>query len=205
MTSTRWQVGALIFLLGAVYLNALGGGFHYDDFHSIVNNPHIREWANTIRFFVDPDTFSGDSDKAMYRPILLLSYALNYTLGGYEPFGYLLINVLIHLGASLLVWRVGLQAGLSASSALAAGVLFAAHPLASEPVNYISSRSESLAGLFYLAAFLLLGRDTRLGLWAGLVCYILGLLTKSVVITLPVVLLLYEYYKCELRAEVINL
>ncbi len=195
MTSARWHAGALIVLVMGCYLNTLKGGFHYDDFHSIVHNPYIRDWSNSLRFFMDPSVFSGDPDKAMYRPVLLLSYAFNYSLGAYQPWGYLLTNVLIHLGVSLLVWRLALHVGLNTTGAWVAGIIFALHPVASEPVNYISARSESLAALFYLAAFLLVGNETRVARWGGVLCYSLGLLTKSIVITLPLVFLLYEYYQ----------
>ncbi len=75
------QGWALILIPGVcilVYFNSLENSFHYDDEHSIQNNIHLRALGNIPTFFVDPATFSRDADKGMYRPLLLLTYALNY-------------------------------------------------------------------------------------------------------------------------------
>ena len=97
--------------------------------------------------------FSVDINKSMYRPILLLTYCINYALGGYDVIGYHIFNVLIHICNSLLLRAVVIGLGYSSGAGLLAGVLFVVHPLTTEPVNYISSRSDSLAAMFYLGAF----------------------------------------------------
>ena len=63
-------------------------GFHYDDTHSIVENPDLRRLANIPSFFIDPSTFSREENMAMYRPLLQSSFALNYALGGLNIWGY---------------------------------------------------------------------------------------------------------------------
>jgi tetratricopeptide (TPR) repeat protein len=149
--SRRWTLILPAVAAFCVYANSLPGTFHYDDHHSIVRNPHIRDLANLPRFFVDPSTFSGDTDKGMYRPVLLTSLAANHAVHGYDPAGYHAVNLALHgLAAALLC---GLVMRLSASTAvgLAAGLVFAVHPLTAEPVNYVSSRSELLLGVFVLA------------------------------------------------------
>ena len=152
---------AILLVCLAAYANSLDNGFHYDDEHSIQKNIHIRDLGNIPRFFHDPTTFSVDHDKAMYRPVLLVTYALNYAAGGYEVFGYHLLNLTLHaLSACLLFWLALLVTG-RRDLALSAGLLFALHPICSEPVNYISSRSEGLAGFFYLAGLALFVRSTQ--------------------------------------------
>ena len=183
------EAGLLSLVVCAVYANALSGSFHYDDFHSLVQNPHIRDWQRATDFFVDPALFSVDPAKAMYRPLLLVSYAFNYSIGGYGVMGYHLFNVLVHLTCVLLVWRI---AGHWGTGALCAGLIFALHPVASEPVNYISSRSESLAVAFLLAAFICYLRRDRLGGILGPITFAAALLVKSIAIVLPGLLLLYE-------------
>ena len=70
------KVGALVLLAPLlVYSNSLDGPFHYDDSHSIVDNPHIRSLANIPAFFSEPTLFSANPDNAMYRPLLLASFA----------------------------------------------------------------------------------------------------------------------------------
>ena len=182
--------------LGTVYHDSFANGFHYDDFHSIVENPHIRSLQRVPEFFVDPTLFSSMPERAMYRPLLLTTYALNYAIGAYEIAGYHIGNWLLHLGCALLVYALAIRLHGRHRAALFGALLFALHPLAAEPVNYISSRSESLAAFFYLAALLAyvlwrqgLGRVFWLLSLAAFAC---GALSKSVAIVLPVALLAYE-------------
>jgi len=190
-----WRAGATIVLVCLLcYANSFRGSFHFDDFHSLVDNPGIRTLANVPRFFADPGLFSGDADKAMYRPVLLLTYALNYALGEYQVRGYHFVNLALHALCSLLVWLVSKRLFGDEGTGLFCGLLFAAHPLGTEPVNYISSRSETLAAGFYLATFFFYLKDERKYRWLPVVCYGLGLLTKSVVVTAPVLLWLFDWW-----------
>ena len=205
MASTWKQGVVLAGVVFVVYGNSLNGSFHYDDFHSIVDNPHIRDLGESAGFFVDLQSFSSDPAKAMYRPLLVLTYAINHRFGGYEVFGYHLVNLLTHLFCALLVWKTGSLVGLGARGATVAAALFAVHPICTEPVNYISSRSELLAGLGFIGGFYAYvrwraGTQSASGALSGgrtylaisLVAYVVGLLSKSVTIALPLVLLVYE-------------
>ena len=187
----------------AIYWNALDNGFHYDDIHSIVENPSIRSLGNIPSFFHDLSTFSADIERGMFRPLLLISYALNHAAAEYDVQGYRLVNILIHaVNACLVAWLTALlysqHSGHLARrrAAIIAGLLFVVHPIATEPVNYISSRSESLASAFYLLALALYirareGQPERhpYGAW---VAFELGLLTKMTVVTAPVAMFMYE-------------
>ena len=107
-----WQDAALLALVvGAVYANSMAGSFHYDDFHSLVLNSHIRSLEKLPGFFVDPGLFSVDAEKSMYRPLLLVSYALNYAWGGYGGGGYQAFNIAVHLLCALLIWRLAAEWG----------------------------------------------------------------------------------------------
>jgi protein O-mannosyl-transferase len=196
---SRGSIASLVACVLLVSANSFEGSFHYDDFHSIAWNPHIRDVGNIPGFFVDPQLFSADPEKGMYRPLLLVTYATNYLLSGYEVWSYHWVNVGLHLLCALLVWGIGRKSWGEGWGALVAGLLFALHPLATEPVNYISSRSESLAACFFLSAFLLFisGGGKRTGV--ALVCFAAGLLSKSIVITLPAVLLLHHWVRREER------
>ena len=175
-----------------VFHNSFGNGFHYDDEHSIVENPHIRSLSSIPDFFVDAGTFSGLTEARMYRPLLLVTYALNYAVGGYEVAGYHLVNLLLHLLNAWLVWALGRRLLVRRELALTAALLFVAHPLMSEPVNYISSRSSLLAALFYLLGFLLLTRDgERRPYLLIAACYLAALGTKSIAFTFPLMGALY--------------
>ncbi|MEE3259148.1 MAG: tetratricopeptide repeat protein [Candidatus Latescibacterota bacterium] len=187
---------ALALALGLAYGASFGNGFHYDDVHSIVENPHIRSLARIATFFTDPSTFSSMPERAMYRPVLLVTLALNYAWGAYEVVGYHVVNWLLHLGCAMLVYALGRALHGKRRAALVGALLFALHPLNAEAVNYISSRSESLAALFYLAALFCYIRWRQQGMgycWLlSLMAFACAVLSKSVAVVLPVALVAYE-------------
>lgn len=190
-------VGALVLALVVAYGNSFSNSFHYDDFHSLVDNPHVRSLGNWSAFFLDPTTFSSMPERAMYRPLLLLSYALNYHWGGYDVWGYHLVNIFLHLSTAIAVYGLVRVLGKGPRPALWGALFFALHPLGSEPVNYISSRSESLCAVFYMASLVAyIQWRQRGGQWAAisLVAFAAALLAKSVAAVLPAALLMYEIY-----------
>jgi tetratricopeptide (TPR) repeat protein len=179
---------AALLLAGAVfllYLNSLDHPFQYDDKHAIVGNPHLS-LGKIPAFFTHPEYFSGDPEKAMYRPLLLASLALNRAWSGEETYSYHLVNIGLHALCVVLLWALLRQLGRPAGAALLAAFLFALHPLCTEPVNYLSSRSELLAAALVLGACWAEGEGRR---WLGLGCFLLALLSKESAIVLPALLL----------------
>ncbi len=196
----------------ALYSNTYGNGFHYDDREVIVQNQLIRR-ISPVEAFTSP-SFDHAGRFPVFRPLLLLSYAANYRLGGLHPFGYHLANVLLHALVAVLLYVVTsrLVAGGSGSDRLSpvlpwlAAMFFAAHPINTETVNYIWARSTSLATVFYLlgvVCFLQARASLEPGeprnralrrLWIGcaLAAFFLALCSKEIAITLPAVLLLTE-------------
>jgi tetratricopeptide (TPR) repeat protein len=152
-----WQTLVSVALLAVVaHAAALAGEFVYDDFHSIVGNPALRDLASVPRFFADPTAFSG-SGASMYRPVLLVTLALNHAMGAGTVIAFKATNVLLHaMTAAVLFAQLRAWAAPCAAAGLAAA-LFAVHPLASETVNLVCARSE---GLLVLA--LLLGMRCHL-------------------------------------------
>ena len=183
---------AFMAIVTVLFANSVGGSFHYDDFHSILSNPHIRDLTNIPAFFTDITQFSVDVDKGMYRPLLLLTYAFNYALDEYDVAGYRLVNVSLHGISAILVWSIAVRLGFERHVAFLVAALFAAHPLATEPVNYISSRSELLGGALFLASFrwFIVGSNSARN--ASVILFALGLMSKSVVVVLPLVLWLCQ-------------
>ncbi len=193
------KYGAFLALLALwtslVYANALGNPFHYDDFHSIVNNTHLRSLAAVPSFFIDPAAFSARPESAMYRPLLLSSFALNYAISAYATWSYHLVSLLLHLGCIVLLAAIARRLLGPTFGAWLAVALFAVHPINSECLNYISSRSEILAAFFFLLAFwLYLQEDlnaTRRLFLVGL-AYACALLSKSITIVFPAVILAFD-------------
>jgi len=177
---------------------AYRGTFHapyeLDDHLAIADNPTIRD-LHQIGRVLSPDTLN-----MVGRPVLNLSYALNYAWGGLDPAGYHAADLAIHLLAALallgLVRRtllsVPLRGRFGRDATLLAAVmagLWVLHPLQTEAVTYVTERAESLMGLFYLLCLYCFARR-----WLGLswLCCILGMGTKEVMVTAPVLVLLYD-------------
>jgi tetratricopeptide (TPR) repeat protein len=184
-----WLLAAVIAL---VYANGWRIPFHYDDWHVLKRNPSIRSLQNLPRFFVDPTATSILPENRDLRPLLMVSFALNYAVSGGHTWSYHLVNLLLHWLACLLVYRIvrdHLWLGDEAVPvAAAAALIVAVHPLNTEPVNYLSARSALLTAVFYLAAF---DAAVRRRLIASLVLFAAALLTKAIAVTLPAMLLVY--------------
>ncbi len=174
------------------YANALGGTFQFDDYNVIVNEPAVHNWA----------TWFSSLGHGI-RPLLKLSYTLDWTLG-IGTLGFHLTNMLIHFLNSYLVFRL-VQAFIWQRSQqydlrqvpLLAALLFAVHPVHTEAVSYISGRSASLMTLLYLAALLsyVLGRTRNSRFYLYLMTplwFVLALAVKETAITLPLALLVWE-------------
>ena len=138
----RWLAGAVLLLAILAYGFALAGEYVFDDIHSIARNPAVHDLGNALRFFGDPSLFSGESAR-MYRPVLLLSFAVNLAGGG-EAMALKLGNVLLHAAVALLAARWCWLLSRRLRAAAIVGAMFAVHPLASEAVNLVSARSELL-------------------------------------------------------------
>src|SRR6187549_1001433 len=82
MKRLAYRLLALLGLVGIAYVNHFQNGFHFDDWHAIQSNPYIGTLTNAGRFFVDATTFSSLPSHHGYRPLLTLSFALDYFFGG---------------------------------------------------------------------------------------------------------------------------
>lgn len=189
-----WAALGILLLTAGVYFNSLDNSFHYDDTHSILENPHLRRLSQIPRFFVDPRTFSREPGMAMYRPMLSASYALNYAFGRYRPWGYHLVNLGVHGLVALMVFALLKEILGNGKWAWWGGAIFALHPIHSQVVNYVSSRSESLAALGVLVAFFLVARRRPRKIGAS-VAYSLGLLSKSTAVALLPLLALCTWWQ----------
>jgi len=203
-----WLCAGIIIIVGiAAYLNSFDGVFLYDDTKSIVENPHIRSLWPLSEAMSFPLAESGATVSG--RPILSLSFAINYALFGKEPWGYHLVNLAIHICAGLLLFGVVRRTlclekfrkhyGRGALwPALAAALLWIVHPVQSESVTYIVQRAESMMGMFFLLTLYCAIRGFQSGrryLWyvPSILSCALGMGTKEVMVAAPVIVLLYDY------------
>jgi tetratricopeptide (TPR) repeat protein len=167
---------ALVVAVVLVYAVALHAPFTYDDRIEVVGNRTIRalgEWSAIAGYHPN-------------RPLLILSYALDWAWSGLDPFGYHVVSVAIHALNAALAWRLATRL-VDPERALLAAATWALHPLCTEAVTYVTGRSDALSGTFWLLA--LLGWvDHRRGLrgpglaWGAMVA---ALLTKELAVFLP--------------------
>jgi tetratricopeptide (TPR) repeat protein len=193
----------------AVYANTLRAPFVFDDRPAIVENPTIRDLGN-LGAVLSPPAEVGSS--ANSRPLVNLSLALNYAAGGLDPTGYHAVNLGLHALAALtlfgLVRRLCLRPALAGRFgpvawpfALAAALVWAVHPLQTETVTCVIQRTEGMVGLLYLLAAYALVRSADTGANPGarrawsvalVAACLLGVFTKELIATAPVVLLLLD-------------
>ena len=168
-----------------LYWNTLGHEFVHDDLTLIQQNRTVTElrWGDILSHRV-------------YRPVRTLTYALNYWAGGLDPAGYHLFNLLLHALNSILVYWLFRAVTGRRTLAVAGALIFAAHPVQTAAVAYVSGRKDLLAAFFILAGCLsfLSYRDTgrRRYLLVCLACLVVGVLAKELVIVLPALLLLLD-------------
>ncbi len=199
-----WCAAGVLFVVSlATYWNTLGVPFFFDDPIAIVENPSIRNLASLGEVLSPPNNGSGVTG----RPLVNLSLAINYALGGINPAGYHAANILIHVLATLALFgavrrtlllpalRERFGEGALPLAFLTAG-LWLLHPLQTESVACVIQRTELLVGLFYLLTLYAFTRATEAPspLWPALTvgaCF-LGMASKEVMVSAPLTVLLYD-------------
>ncbi|MDP3920412.1 MAG: tetratricopeptide repeat protein [Candidatus Omnitrophota bacterium] len=177
----------------AAYHNSFLGPFVYDDRLGILQDLRGHDLGAAI----------ASLKTGVSRWLVTLTFALNYRLGGTNVGGYHLFNLAVHLSAGCVLFGVVratlarfYETRLASSLGLAAAMLWLVHPLQTQSVTYISQRAEAMTGLFYLLALYSVIRDdqSKRGFWQllGVIAGVLGMLSKPVMVTAPVVIALYD-------------
>jgi tetratricopeptide (TPR) repeat protein len=177
----------LVFLLALlVYANSFPGAFIQDDHLIVQNNPLVRDFS--IQEILTSGYWHGAANNGLYRPLTLVSFAIDQRLFGNEPWSYHLVNVLLHATISVLLAWLLLLWGMQPAVAGLGAAIFAVHPIHTEVVNLAVGRSELLAALFMLAGLILArhrGWASSLGVTA---CFLCALLSKEHAITFLAIL-----------------
>jgi tetratricopeptide (TPR) repeat protein len=188
----------------AAYHNSFAGPFVFDDIPAIVENPSIRHLWPITRVMLPPLSTAG----AVGRPIVNLSLAINYALGGTSVVGYHVANLLLHVTVALVLFSLllrtlrlpSLQGRFERKArpvALAITLLWTVHPLLTESVTSVIQRNELIVGLFYLLTLYSVLRacdSANKVFWYGsaVAACLLGMASKEVMATAPVMVLLYD-------------
>ncbi|HZR78031.1 MAG TPA: hypothetical protein VFA58_02430, partial [Chthoniobacterales bacterium] len=189
-------IGAgLIGLTWLAFWRTLAFGFiNFDDPAYVATNPRIQaglNWSNIVWAFTHIHSHN-------WHPLTTLSHMLDCNLFGVSPSAFHFENVLLHsLNAVLLFVLLERMTATAWRSALVAA-LFAIHPLRVESVAWISERKDILSGLFFFLTLLAYLRYTRrptlLHYLLALILFVCGLLSKPMLVTVPLVLLLLDYW-----------
>ncbi len=215
MTGTRARLlvtglGGLVFAAAVVtFWPGVNGDFlNWDDRDNVVNNPGVHGLGRAQVQWMWSGVILGH-----YIPLTWMSFGLNYVLGGLNPRGYHVLNLLLHGANAVLFFLIarrlialarpgGVESGsvsLSLGAALAA-LLFAVHPLRVESVVWITERKDVLCGLFFLGAVLAylkaVESDTLDRRWqlVSLASFAAALLSKAAAMPLPAMLILLDVY-----------
>ncbi len=166
---------------------------NWDDDAYVVNSSIIRDLsaANIRSFFTE-------YHHGLYQPLTLLSLAVDYALGGLDPLGYHLVNVLLHLINTGLVFALVYALAGRFPVAWLAALLFGVHPLHVESVSWVTERKDVLYAAFFLASLIAYVRYARQGKgrhygWA-LVLFVLSLLAKAQAVSLAITLFLVDFW-----------
>lgn len=183
----RLLIGSLLAAVALVYANTLVNQLVFDDELYIWRNPQVTS-PSLMRIF-SPHYFSN-----VFRPVTFATFAANWGLSGAKPFGYHLLNLLLHAGVTLLLFVLleNLLAALPEGKtvAFAAALLFAVHPIHTEAVSWVVGRAELLAAGFLFAGWILHLRDRPV---ASMACFALAVLSKESAVTFFPLLLLGDY------------
>ncbi|MDD4902224.1 MAG: tetratricopeptide repeat protein [Patescibacteria group bacterium] len=223
----------LFLIIGlAIYANSFGNQFFWDDDDVIVNNVYVQNFQ-LDKFFTQNEIAGAFGQISNYwRPLLLVSFALDYKIWGLVPFGFHLTNTLLHILAAWLVFiflyqliELFLARQTAAEEpppdpsfrrrgallAFLPALFFLIHPLQTEAVTYVSGRGDpwaavwSLLTLIFYVVFRNNGRWRFY--WGALIFFAAALLVKEQAIYLPLLILLLEavFYSIDSRKKIIKL
>jgi protein O-mannosyl-transferase len=165
----------------------------FDDNEYFQNYPEVTSlsWNSLAEYFTSYYVI-------MYQPLPVLTFALNYHFTGADPYPLHLVNIFLHLICVILVYIFINRLTGNKIIGLCVSALFALHPMNVEAVAWISARSSSMYTMFYLLALIYYLKHLKSGqnkyLWITGFWFLFSLFSKAQAVTLPVVLLLLDYY-----------
>lgn len=191
----------IIIAAGVAYSNTYTVPFHFDDHPSIEENPRIRHLENIPSFFWKNEGPVGT------RPLLLVTLTINYAIGGLNPITYHIFNNTLHAINGIIFYFFILTtlnlpllrekySAIAKEIALFASLLFVVHPIQTQAVTYIISRSMPMVTFFYLLGILLYVKGVQSGKKSYFIILIfisfLGMASREDYFTFPFMLFLYD-------------
>jgi len=216
MTNGRNILSILIILSIAFlsYFNTFTNSFHFDDYTYILKNEGLKE------YFQHPFSFSFILSNLHHRSIVFATLFLNHSLDGFNVFGFHILNLTVHIITCLLIFLIAKeilsinlflktsdQSKIKLNIPLISALLFAVHPINTQAITYITGRTTSLAVCFYMASFLFFIKGIIQNLPCKILFYalsivflILGFGSKIIILTAPVMFIVYYLFFTPLKA-----
>ncbi|MEN6520777.1 MAG: tetratricopeptide repeat protein [Armatimonadota bacterium] len=187
----------LVLAAATPYMFSLRGELIMDDEDLIGTDKTVHSLSNIPKVFTQH--FFGISMKSnYYRPVVTVSYMINYAMSGQRPTAYRVTNLLFHIIVTLLVFVLGMRLMKNTKAALLAGLIFAVHPAHTESVAWIAGRTDLLAAVFALSAMIAYDKyltdGNRRWYAAAAVFLLMGLLSKEVVIVVPLMMFVLDSF-----------
>jgi len=180
-----------------VFSNTLTSEFVWDDTLLIEKNVYLKDWTHIPKLFTRDIGAGAGLTYGFYRPVLMLSLMLDYSMWGLDVRGYHAMTILLHVLAALGVYYFALLICKDKNIALFSSMLFLVHPIQCEDVAYVTGRADSLFLIFLLLSFISYvyysGKASGIYLVAASFFYVLSLLSKENGLILPVLALLYHH------------
>ncbi|HTO87390.1 MAG TPA: hypothetical protein VMR54_07655 [Thermoanaerobaculia bacterium] len=187
------------------FANGLSGDFTYDDKAIVRDNARVHSPSMAGQIF-ETSYFGGSRGSGTaYRPLLLLSYAVQWWIHGKRVVLFHAVNVLLHGAATFLLWALWRRLRIPGPASYTAALLFAVHPIHVEAVTSLVGRGETQSAVLSLAylhcALSLWEHRRRRALWisAGVLLYFSALLTKESAATAPALAFLCFFWRAEGR------
>ncbi|HJP18139.1 MAG TPA: tetratricopeptide repeat protein [Nitrospinota bacterium] len=212
-----FSVIILISLLS--YFNTFQNSFHFDDHDYILNNEAFKEHLNYT--FTIGSTLSNLRN----RSVVLHSLYLNYSVGGFNVFGFHVVNLTVHTLTCLLIFillketlrnfhfsKNRFKSDTGINIPLLSSILFAVHPINTQAVTYISNRSTLLATFFYLLSFIFFIRSVRSisfssafsFIFLSAISLLMGFGSKTIIITFPALFIIFYLLFLSQKTSVIK-
>ena len=195
----------------AAYVGTISYKFVYDDIGQIVENPSVKSWDYVPRYFTD-HIWAHQGPQVpgnYYRPVFMLWMFVNYMLFGLNAMWWHLTTILVHLGATFMVYLLARRLLKDQWTALITALIFGLHPVHIEAVAWVAGVTEPLLALFLIPAFLfylnwresdsstddvsIAKRDRRKWLAASLAFYAVAIFEKETALVLPMLVFVYEW------------
>jgi Flp pilus assembly protein TadD len=196
-----WPYAIIIVLVTLVYFPTFSGKFILDDNSLVRNNPYVKRLHPITSYLAQEDGITdrrdaGSYHTGYYRPLINVTYWLDYTLWGMSAPGFRTTNLILHLLSCLLLFKVLVSLVNDRHACFFSAALFALHPVNTESVSWIVSRNNILVTLFAIASFYFylksLRKDSYAALAFSILFFVAAILSKEFGLMVLPVFFLYH-------------